>query len=121
MKLLLDQGAPRSAADLLRSVGFDAVHTGEIGMSEANDEEILGRALEENRVIVTLDADFHTHLALLQAQKPSVIRIRIGGLRAQPFSELLQGVIWQCTEDLESGAMVSVRESQIRIRHLPVS
>jgi len=29
MKLLLDQGTPRSAAVILRRAGFDAVHTGE--------------------------------------------------------------------------------------------
>jgi predicted nuclease of predicted toxin-antitoxin system len=73
MKLLLDQGTPRSAASLLRRAGFEAVHTAEIGMAEAEDGEILARALAENRVAVTLDADFHSHLALSQASKPSVI------------------------------------------------
>ena len=50
MKLLLDQGTPRSSAALLRQAGFDAVHTGEIGLAEAPDEEILRRAsLEDSR------------------------------------------------------------------------
>ena len=35
MKLLLDQGLPRSAAALLRDTGIDAVHTGEIGYAVA--------------------------------------------------------------------------------------
>ena len=37
MKLLLDQGLPRSAAELLRQKGLDAVHTGECGLSVASD------------------------------------------------------------------------------------
>ena len=41
MKLLLDQGLPRSAAGLLRNAGFDAVHTGEIGLARAEDAVIL--------------------------------------------------------------------------------
>jgi predicted nuclease of predicted toxin-antitoxin system len=41
MKLLLDQGTPRSMAALLRRAGFDAVHTGEIGLAEVDDAEIL--------------------------------------------------------------------------------
>ena len=121
MKLLLDQGTPRSAALFLREAGFDAVHTGEIGMAESDDEEILKRAFTEGRVVVTLDADFHASLALSQACKPSVIRIRIERLRAEQFSKLVQNVILQCGSDLDAGAMVSVNEHQIRVRHLPIS
>jgi len=121
MKLLLDQGTPRSAAALLRQAGFDAVHTGEIGMARAEDEEILRRAAMEERVVITLDADFHAHLALSQARKPSVIRIRLEGLRAEEFTELLQGVVHQCSDDLESGTMISVQQFQVRVRRLPIS
>jgi predicted nuclease of predicted toxin-antitoxin system len=64
MKLLLDQGIPRSAALLLRETGVDAVHTGEIGYATAEDAAIIERARQEERVVVTLDADFHTLLAL---------------------------------------------------------
>ena len=83
MKLLLDQAVPRSAAKLLREANFDTLHVGEISMSAAEDVEILERAREEKRIVVTLDADFHTLLALNDATEPSVIRIRIQRLRAQ--------------------------------------
>ena len=53
MKLLLDQGTPRSAAALLCRAGFDAVHIGDIGLATAGDEEILQRAAVEDRVVVT--------------------------------------------------------------------
>ena len=121
MKLLLDQGTPRSAASLLREAGFDAVHTGEIDPAEAEDSEIIRRASLDDRVVVTLDADFHTQLALTQAGKPSVIRIRIEGLRAKEFNGLLQKVLNQCADDLDAGAMISVNDFQIRVRRLPVA
>lgn len=120
MKLLLDQGTPRSAAGLLRWAGLDAVHTGEAGLAEAEDEEIIQKAAREDCIVVTLDADFHAYLALTRAQKPSVIRIRIEGLRAEEFSSLLQHVLRQCADDLLAGAMISVTDSQIRVRRLPV-
>ncbi|WP_335146855.1 DUF5615 family PIN-like protein [Nostoc sp.] len=41
MKLLPRQGLPLSAAALLRDAGIDTIHVGEIGMSEAEDAEII--------------------------------------------------------------------------------
>lgn len=74
MKLLLDQGLPRNTAVLLRDASVDTIHVGEIGFSAAEDAEIIQKGLEE---IITLDADFHAILALTNAKKPSVIRIRL--------------------------------------------
>jgi predicted nuclease of predicted toxin-antitoxin system len=120
MKLLLDQGLPLSAASLLRDVGIDSIHVGEIGMSEAEDAEIIHRARQEQRIVATLDSDFHTLLALDEATSPSVIRIRIERLRAQALADLLLMVIAECQDDLEKGAAVTVEPNRIRVRCLPL-
>jgi predicted nuclease of predicted toxin-antitoxin system len=67
-----------------------------------------------------LDADFHALLALSKAASPSVIRVRIEGLSAKALAELLSSVIVICREDLISGAMVSVTETGVRVRRLPL-
>jgi predicted nuclease of predicted toxin-antitoxin system len=121
MKLLLDQGLPRSAASLLRAIGIDAVHVGEIGYSTSDDASILDNCREEGRIVVTLDADFHALLALSGAGSPSVIRIRMEGMRGEETARLIQSVIHQCGEDLERGAVVTVRHGRVRIRNLPLS
>ncbi|NDJ19050.1 DUF5615 family PIN-like protein [Myxacorys almedinensis] len=120
MKLLLDQGLPLSAAALLRDADIDTIHVGEIGMSEAEDADIIQRAKDEERIVVTLDADFHALLALDVATTPSVIRIRIERLRAQALTDLLLTVIAECREDLEQGSAITVEPSRIRIRRLPL-
>jgi predicted nuclease of predicted toxin-antitoxin system len=120
MKLLLDQGLPLSTATLLRNEGIDTIHVHEIGMSEAEDAEIIQRARDEGRVVATLDADFHTLLAFDAAITPSVIRIRIQRLRAQALKDLLLMVITECEEDLEQGSAITVEPSRIRIRRLPL-
>jgi predicted nuclease of predicted toxin-antitoxin system len=120
MKLLLDQGLPRSAAALLRDAGIDAVHVGEIAMSEAEDIAIITRADQENRTVVTLDADFHSLLALNELTSPSVIRIRIEGLKADALKKLLLAVIIECTEDLQHGAAITIDPNRVRIRKLPL-
>jgi len=121
MKLLLDQGLPRSTAELLRKAGHDVFHTGEIGMARAEDPLIISRAVEDGRTIVTLDADFHTLLALANASAPSVVRIRIEGLNAERCTDVIERVLAACQDDLQYGAAVSVTEHQVRIHKLPLN
>lgn len=121
MKLLLDQGLPRSAVTLLRAAGLDADHVGDRGHAAAADATILALAVAEGRTIVTLDADFHTLLALAGATEPSVVRIRIEGLRAEALAALIQSVLAQAGADLEAGAVVTVQEGRLRIRRLPLT
>jgi predicted nuclease of predicted toxin-antitoxin system len=120
MKLLLDQGLPRSAASLLRAAEIDAVHTGEIGLATADDLILLELARREGRVVVTLDADFHAMLALSGATAPSVVRVRIEGLRAEPLARLIQALLTERRVELERGALLTVQPGRVRIRYLPV-
>ncbi len=120
MRLLLDQGLPRSAARLLREAGIDTVHVGEIGCSAADDAVILQRGRDEDRIVITLDADFHALLALSRATAPSVIRIRIEGLHGPKAADLIQAVLTRCAEDVKQGAVITVQPRRIRIRRLPL-
>ena len=52
MKFLIDNALPPRIADLLLEAGYDAVHVRAYGMHAARDEEILARALDEDRIVV---------------------------------------------------------------------
>jgi predicted nuclease of predicted toxin-antitoxin system len=114
MKLLLDQGMPRSAASLLSASSID------IGFAAAEDVAILQLARESGRIVVTVDADFHSLLATSRSTEPSVIRIRMEGLQGQELAELLTTVLAHSATELESGAAVTVQPGRIRIRLLPL-
>ncbi len=120
MKLLLDQGLPRSAAGRLRERGIEAIHAADVKLSAAADTEILECAREMGSVVATLDSDFHAILALSGARAPSVIRIRIEGLDGSGIESLLRSVIAACRAEIESGAAITVTERSIRIRPLPI-
>ena len=120
MRLLLDQGLPRSTVPLLHKNRVEAVHVGEVGLASATDAEILEFALQQNLVLITLDADFHALLAVSGATAPSVIRIRIEGLHAEDHAGLLVHLLSVCHADLVKGALVSVTERGIRVRRLPL-
>ena len=67
------------------------MHVGEIGMNNAADEEILAFSLGRNAVVVTLDADFHTIIAVSGAQVCAATR-RIGPRRRRDRPANMTGV-----------------------------
>lgn len=120
IKVLLDQGLPRTAASLLRGIGWNVQHVSERGMSHAEDAAILEVARQEQRIVVTLDADFHALLAVSGAKRPSVLRIRMEGLKADRLASLIEQAFSVAGNDLTQGAMVTVLDGRIRIKRLPI-
>ncbi|HZZ26940.1 MAG TPA: DUF5615 family PIN-like protein [Pirellulales bacterium] len=120
MKLLLDQGLPRSTVKHLAVAGITAEHVSQIGMAAAADSAILDHASQDKAIVVTLDADFHHLLAASLAKSPSVIRIRIEGLKGEQLATILAQVISSAGADLDTGAVVSVTAKRIRVRSLPI-
>ena len=119
-RILLDQGLAPNAASILREQGFDAVHVAEIGMHRAEDVEILQFARDGSRVCVTLDHDFHAHLATTGRGRPSVVLLRAQGLDANGQADLIRSVYLQCEAALSEGAAVSADGESVRVRRLPL-
>jgi len=120
IRIILDQGIPCSTAELLRSTGWDAIHVSECGLSAATDEAIIEYARTDNRVVCTLDSDFHALLAVSGALRPSVIRIRQEGLHAPDVVLLLKRVWDVAKAAIDSGAVVTITQRAIRVRRLPI-
>ena len=121
MKILLDEDLPRRAAALLRERGIDAVHLTEIHAPSTADVTILETARAQERIVVTLDGDFHAILATNAWASPSVVRIRRQGLSASDVADLISRLIVDHAEALASGTVLSVRAHLIGIRRLPLT
>jgi predicted nuclease of predicted toxin-antitoxin system len=89
-------------------------------MAQAEDAEILEFASSDSRVCVTLDHDFHAHLASAGAGSPSVVLLRVEGLDALGQADLIRSVYLRCETALSEGAAVSADRERIRIRRLPL-
>lgn len=120
MRWLLDQGLPRGIVPILRAARHDAVHVGDLGMAAATDLEILRRGEAEMRVVVTLDADFHTLLATSGGSRPSVIRIREEGLKAPEAASLILAIHAGFSEALSDGSVLVYSRGVVRARRLPL-
>ncbi|HEX3067354.1 MAG TPA: DUF5615 family PIN-like protein [Thermoanaerobaculia bacterium] len=99
---------------------MDVVHAREVGLTTAEDRDILIWCRENGRVLITLDADCHAILALSGATEPSVIRIRLEGLRDQALAGLILRVVDSTSLDLEHGSAITVNATSIRVRRLPL-
>lgn len=120
MKFLLDQGLPRSTAEHLQKMGIEAEHVGCLGLALASDETILCEGRDREAIVVTHDSDFHALLALSNASSPSVIRIRIQGLKGVGVARVIQQVVQATKSDLQAGAAVTVSERRLALRRLPL-
>ena len=120
IRVLLDQGLAPGAAAILRDEGWDAVHVADIGMQTADDVNILDVARSSGRICITLDHDFHAHLALTRSDGPSVVLLRVQGLHSTGQAALIRVVCEACAAALSAGAAVSADASTVRIRRLPL-
>ena len=101
-QLVLDQGLPRDAAEILRASGIVCMHVSELGMSTAEDPEILEWARLRNYIVV-----------LSNAAAPSVIRIRLQGLDGRAVADLLTPIIGRYAAWLAAGCMITVKRRKI--------
>ncbi len=121
MRFLVDQNRSPGLARLLRGAGHDAVHTLELGLERAEDDELLAVAAEQHRVVVSGDTDFGALLALTRSRSPSVILFRARNMpRAEDQSAVILGYLDEVFDDLERGAVVVITDDRIRVRRLPL-
>jgi len=120
IRFLLDMGIAHSTGQLLRSQGHDVVHLRDQGLERLPDDQIVAKAREEGRVIVTHDLDFGRIVALSGSSVPSIVTLRLGDMTPKRVNVALKAAVIEATDSLESGALVTLTDRGIRIRALPV-
>lgn len=120
MKFLADMGISPRTVEKLRREGYDAVHLVEEKLEKLEDREILVKATDEGRIVLTVDLDFGYLLAVSGAILLSVILFRLGNESREVIEEYLGDVLSQFSEELDAGAIISVKENGLRLRTLPI-
>lgn len=113
MKVLLDSCVWGRAAAEIRSAGHDTIWAGD-WPSDPGDDEILARALEEKRILVTLDKDFGELAIVFGKPHCGIIRLVNFGSKQQAMACLQ--VLMTNGAELEAGAIVTAKPGQVRIR-----
>lgn len=120
MNFLADMGISRKTVSFLKAHGYDAVHLHEQGHDRMPDSDILAKALGEKRIVLTHDLDFGDLMAASGGHLPSVIIFRLRNMKSEQVNRYLSQVISSHGNMLEKGALITVTEGKIRVRHLPI-
>ncbi len=119
-KVILDEGLSRLSVNLLKAEGVDAVHVHDIGLLSAPDSAVMKIALDENRIVFTLDHDLHSMLALSGLRFPSVVFFRFQHLKARETYEKFLSILQNYESDLLAGSALTVSPGRVRLRRLPL-
>ncbi len=80
VKLLIDENLSPAVAHKLRTEGFDVVHVRDRGLLAGSDAQVFEKAYEEDRVVVTSNADDFLHLARAAQIHVGMVLVEPGGL-----------------------------------------
>jgi predicted nuclease of predicted toxin-antitoxin system len=90
-------------------------------MQAARDEQIVERAAQEDRIIVSADSDFSAILAAQEAERPSFILFREPDLMlAADYFHAMVPDLPILEPELMAGC-VAVLRGRLRVRRLPFS
>ncbi len=113
MKVLLDTCVWGGVLNELIGAGYDVVWVGN-WPKDPGDEEILSRAYNEDRILVTLDKDFG-ELAVVRGM-PHCGILRLVNLSARSQAAVCMRVLSTKGEELKSGAIITAVPGRLRIR-----
>jgi predicted nuclease of predicted toxin-antitoxin system len=119
MKFLLDQDVYAATARFLGDLGHDVVPVAQIGLSQADDEDLLRTAQEQGRIFVTRDRDYGG-LVFVKALGAGVLYLRMLPSTQNLVHDELERVLKTYSEEELMKAFVVIEPDGHRFRRLPV-
>ena len=118
LRFLLNANISPETVDFLNSLGYDAKAVAQFNLQKAEDIEIAEKAVEENRILVTLDLDFGEIFYFSIKEKIWVIVLK---LRDQTVESVNKNLEWLLgTKILEKkefqNTLMIVEEGRVKIR-----
>jgi predicted nuclease of predicted toxin-antitoxin system len=120
MRLLLDMNLPRDLAGRLETAGHTCRHVSDMGLSEAEDSDILEAARRAGEAILTHDLDFGELLTFRNLTQPSVVVFRMRDVSVTNLARCFIRACPHIEESLRTGAIVVIGDDTVRVRRLPV-
>jgi predicted nuclease of predicted toxin-antitoxin system len=113
-KLYLDQMFRVEMAEALRNEGYDVVRASETGHARADDQQILQKAISENRILITLDEHFGDWVILPLSRHPDVIRIKVRPTTTENILRILLSFLRENKSEHFKDHLVILSETHVK-------
>ena len=120
IRFLADMNISPKTVASLKQQGWNIIRVSQLLPINAPDEEILNLARNEERVVITQDLDFSALLALGGFDRPSLITLRLSTSDPDSITKRLLETILELEDILTKGHAITIEDSSIRIRRLPI-
>ncbi|MGT2503307.1 DUF5615 family PIN-like protein [Bradyrhizobium guangxiense] len=121
MNFLIDMPLSPALARWLTETGHDAVHASEIGLHTASDVEIIDRARQETRTVVSADLGYPRLIATAGGDSPSLILFRGGDWTEASVRARLAEVLSALAENEIQHSIITIDRDRVRRRRLPIT
>src|SRR3990172_7192016 len=112
MRFLIDRCAGARLAQWLREQGHEVLEAAQQG-DDPGDAEILQRAVNDDRILVTIDTDFG--LLIFAEERPHRGLVRLPAAPAEARIAIFSDLLSRHSADLAARAIVTVRAGIVRI------
>jgi predicted nuclease of predicted toxin-antitoxin system len=112
VRFLVDRCAGARLAQWLRAQGHDVAEVAQQG-DDPGDAELLQRAVDDDRILVTIDTDFG--LLIFAEERPHRGLVRLPDLTAEARIAVFSDLLARHSSDLEARAIVTVRGGVVRV------
>lgn len=119
-RFIADLNLSPLTVETLRQRGWDILRSTHWLPATAPDEEILALARKLGRVIVTQDLDYSALLALSGQAGPSLVTLRLSTSDPETVTSKLLLAAPLLAEALLQGCAVTIEDSAVRVRRLPI-
>ena len=116
MKFLIDAQLPRRMTAWLRNASHDAIHTLDLpDQNRTTDEDVIDCADQEQRVVVSKDADFvNSHL--LRGRPAKLLLISTGNLSNRELENIFVSLITDIAQEFQVHSFIELGRSGIIVR-----
>lgn len=114
LRLLLDQMIDTTVAHALKVAGHDVLRASEVGLAREDDSEILQKAVQDDRILVTLDEHFGDWVVLPLSNHPGVVRVKADPATSQQILSVLLPFIEKHNRRVFRNSLVIVRGKRTR-------
>jgi len=116
MLFKIDESLPIEIAGLLLNSGHDAITVNDQLLQGADDSVLITRCDSENRIIITLDADFSDIRTYPPWDHEGIIVLRVGNQSKTHIIKVFQNIMPLLNREPIKNRLWIVEENMIRIR-----